>query len=174
MWWGESSGSFSSFYKEHWCYQTRCVLVTQSCLTLCNAMGYSSPGFSIHWIFQARILEWVAIPRDQTQVSCIVGKLFTCVSCQGSPIISRLHSYLNYLLKDPTTNTIHGRLGLQHMNLGRGHNSACSICHGFQIHFKCDKKPLKSFMTKSDMISLCLERIGVILQRQKRRDQLWD
>ena len=61
MWWGESSGSFSSFYQEHWCYQTRCVLVTQSCLTLCNAMGYSSPGFSIHWIFQARILEWVAI-----------------------------------------------------------------------------------------------------------------
>ena len=28
------------------------------CLTLCNPMGYSSPGFSIHGILQARILEW--------------------------------------------------------------------------------------------------------------------
>ena len=39
----------------------------------------SPPGFSVHGIFQARILEWVAIsfsrgpfqPRDGTRVSCI-------------------------------------------------------------------------------------------------------
>ena len=42
------------------------------------------PGSSIHGIFQARILEWVAIsfsrssqPRDWTQVSRIVGRCFT-------------------------------------------------------------------------------------------------
>ena len=35
--------------------------VTQSCLTLCNPMDSSQPGSSIHGIFQARILEWVAI-----------------------------------------------------------------------------------------------------------------
>ena len=43
------------------------------------------PGSSIHGILQARILEWVAIPfsrgssqvRDRTQVSCLVGRLFT-------------------------------------------------------------------------------------------------
>ena len=35
--------------------------VTQLCLTLCDPMDYSLPGFSIHGIFQARILEWVAI-----------------------------------------------------------------------------------------------------------------
>ena len=35
--------------------------VTQSCLTLCDAMDCSLPGSSIHGIFQARILEWVAI-----------------------------------------------------------------------------------------------------------------
>ena len=34
---------------------------TQSCLTLCNPMGHSPPGFSVHGLFQARILEWVAI-----------------------------------------------------------------------------------------------------------------
>ena len=55
--------------------------VAQSCLTLCNPMDYSLPRFSIHGIFQARILEWVAIsfsrgssqPRDQTRVSRIVS-----------------------------------------------------------------------------------------------------
>ena len=48
-------------------------------------MGRSLPGFSIHGIFQARILEWVAIsfpkvsswPRDQTQVSQIAGRRFS-------------------------------------------------------------------------------------------------
>ena len=35
--------------------------VTQLCPTLCNLMDYSLPGSSIHGIFQARILEWVAI-----------------------------------------------------------------------------------------------------------------
>ena len=33
----------------------------QSCLTLCNAMDCSPQGSSVHGIFQARILEWVAI-----------------------------------------------------------------------------------------------------------------
>ena len=33
----------------------------QPCLTLCNPMDCSSPGPSVHGIFQARILEWVAI-----------------------------------------------------------------------------------------------------------------
>ena len=39
-----------------------CVLIPQSCPTLCNSMGYSPPGSSVHGISQARILEWVAIP----------------------------------------------------------------------------------------------------------------
>ena len=38
------------------------VLASQSCLTLCNPMDCSPPGFSVHGILQARILEWVAIP----------------------------------------------------------------------------------------------------------------
>ena len=59
--------------------------VTQSCRTLCNPMNCSLPGSSVHWNFQARILEWVAIsfsrrssqPRDWTQVFHIVGRSFT-------------------------------------------------------------------------------------------------
>jgi len=38
------------------------MLVTQSCLTLCNPMDCSLPGCSVHGILQARILEWVALP----------------------------------------------------------------------------------------------------------------
>ena len=38
------------------------MLVTQSCPTLCNPMDCNSPDFSVHGNFQARILEWVAIP----------------------------------------------------------------------------------------------------------------
>ena len=59
--------------------------VAQSCLTLCDPMDCSLRGSSVHGIFQARVLEWVAISfsressqlRDLTQVSCIVGRRFT-------------------------------------------------------------------------------------------------
>ena len=37
----------------------------QSCLTLCDPMGCSPPGSSVHGIFQARILQWVAIPSPR-------------------------------------------------------------------------------------------------------------
>ena len=33
----------------------------KSCLTFCDPMNYSPPGFSVHGILQARTLEWVAI-----------------------------------------------------------------------------------------------------------------
>ena len=36
-------------------------LVAQLCLPFCNPMDYSQPDSSVHGIFQARILEWVAI-----------------------------------------------------------------------------------------------------------------
>ena len=36
-------------------------LVVQSCLSLCDLWDCSPQGFSVHEIFQARILEWVAI-----------------------------------------------------------------------------------------------------------------
>ena len=33
------------------------LLAAQLCLTLCDPMDYGLPGFSVHGIFQARILE---------------------------------------------------------------------------------------------------------------------
>ena len=35
--------------------------VAQLCLTVCEPMDCSLPGSSVHGIFQARVLEWVAI-----------------------------------------------------------------------------------------------------------------
>ena len=60
--------------------------VVQSCRTLCDPMDCSLGGSSVHGIFQARVLEWVAIafprgssqqPEDRTEVSRIAGRCFT-------------------------------------------------------------------------------------------------
>ena len=61
------------------------VLVTRSCLTLCNPMDCSPPGSSVHGISQARILAWGAIPfstgssqpRDRTWLFLLAGRFFT-------------------------------------------------------------------------------------------------
>ena len=64
------------------------MLITQSCLTLCDPMDCNPPGSSVHGILQVRTLEWVSIsfsrgsscPRDGTLVycvSCFAGRLFT-------------------------------------------------------------------------------------------------
>ena len=59
--------------------------VAQLCPTLYDPMDCSLPGSSVRGIFQARVLEWVAIsfsrgsspPRSWTRVSCSVGRRFT-------------------------------------------------------------------------------------------------
>ena len=61
------------------------MLVAQSCWTLCDPMDCSPPVSFVHEIFQARILEWVAISfsrgssqlRNRTQVFCTAGRFFT-------------------------------------------------------------------------------------------------
>ena len=63
----------------------RCDKLFQSCLTLCDTIDCCLPGSSIHGIFQARVLKWVAIafsrassqPRDRTSVSHSAGRCFT-------------------------------------------------------------------------------------------------
>ena len=62
-----------------------CSKLPESCLTLCNPMADSPPGFSVHWILPERILECVAMPssrgssqpRDWTSVSWTAGRFFT-------------------------------------------------------------------------------------------------
>ena len=63
-------------FQERVCVHTQLLSLV---LTLRHPMDCSSPGSSVHGIFQAGILEWVAIsssrgssqPRDRTHVSCI-------------------------------------------------------------------------------------------------------
>ena len=85
-----------------------CVLVAQSCLTLCDTMDRSPPGSSVHGILQARILGWVALPfsrgsswpRDQTWVAPMAGRLFYHMSHQESLLsISELLQILIKLLQ---------------------------------------------------------------------------
>ena len=62
--------------------------------TLCDPMDCSLSGFSVHGIFQARVLEWIAIsfsrgssrPRNRTWVSHITGRRFYHLSRQGGPL----------------------------------------------------------------------------------------
>ena len=66
-----------------------CILkwseIAQSCPTLCDPMDCSLPVSSVHGIFQAIVLAWIAIsfsrgssqPRDGTRISRIVDKCFT-------------------------------------------------------------------------------------------------
>ena len=101
------------------------VLVTQLCPTPCDPMDYSPPGSSVHGIFQIRIPELVAIPfsrgssppRDQTHISCIVGRFFTTepsgkhFKCTLSGWILRHMSYisikfLSFFKKDCITKKI--------------------------------------------------------------------
>ena len=68
--------------------------IAQSCPTLCDSMDCSLPGFSVHGILQARILEWVTIsfsrgssqPRDQTWVSRIGGRRFNLWATREAPL----------------------------------------------------------------------------------------
>ena len=73
-----------------------CVQSLKLCPTLCCPVDCSPPGSSVRGLFQARILEWVAIsssggssqPRDQICVSCVscIGRwiLYHCRHL-GSP-----------------------------------------------------------------------------------------
>ena len=81
----------------HWKVE---MLVTQLCLTLCNPIDCSLPDSSIHGIFQARILEWVASSfsrgssrsRDQTQVSHIAGRCFTTWATREAQCLWSTHN----------------------------------------------------------------------------------
>ena len=68
---------------------------------LCGLMDCSPPGSSVHGILQARIQEWVAISFsrgssriwDRTWVSCTAGRIFYCLSHEGSPSFTDAVNY---------------------------------------------------------------------------------
>ena len=80
-------------------------------------MGCSLPGSSIHGIFHARILEWVATsfsrrssqPRDWTWVSCIVGRCFTIWATREVTKSWKCTKYLN--IKTETVTSLEENIG---------------------------------------------------------------
>ena len=75
--------------------------VAQLCPTLCDPMDCSLRGSSTHGIFQARVLEWVAIsfsrgssrPRHRTRVSHIASRRLShqgssCSTCCNSDVLT--------------------------------------------------------------------------------------
>ena len=82
--------------------------VTQLCPTLSDPMDCSLPGSSIHGIFQARVLEWVAIAfsnRDMLNFYQILGSCFkgTWRSRRTIPWMLQSQSGLSSGLDHPVT-----------------------------------------------------------------------
>ena len=63
----------------------------QSCLTLCNPMDCCLPGSSVCGIFQARMLEWVAMPSARGSFQSRDQTLIPYVSCIGSRVLYHWH-----------------------------------------------------------------------------------
>ena len=93
----------------HWAIWETCESeneIVQSCLTLCDPMDCSLPGFSIHGILQARILEWVTIsfsrgssrPRDRTRVSRIGGRLSNLWATREALVCIHTHCVYVYII----------------------------------------------------------------------------
>ena len=76
--------------------------IAQLCSTLCDSMDYSPSGYSVHEIFQARILEWVAVsfskgsswPRDQMCTSCIDRWILYHCATWEKPRIKKKVNYI--------------------------------------------------------------------------------
>ena len=91
--------------------------VTQLCPTLCNPMDCSLQGSSVHGIFQARVLEWVAIafsrgsswPRDRTRVSQLQADAFPSEP-PGKIIINHTKLQIFKHLQSKTMAVIHGSI----------------------------------------------------------------
>ena len=74
-------------------------------------MDCSLSGSSIHGIFQARVLEWIAIsffrgpsrPRNQTQVSRIAGRRFNLWATREAPReeLTGIHLLISFWLQVP-------------------------------------------------------------------------
>ena len=109
------------------------LLVTWSCLTLCDPMDYSSPAPSVHGILQTRILEWVAIPfsrssqlRDCTGVFCIAGKFFTFWATREAPDLC-----LTSLFLEASQVLLLWMQTAKHSSVSK----TCAFCHPKKITF---------------------------------------
>ena len=113
-----------------------CAKPLQSYLTLCNPMDCNPPDSSVHGIFQARILEWVAIPfsrgssrpRDQTCVSmspALVGSFFTTGTTWEGPLLQQSVTKSLFLMSPLCHLIVSTQLYFQNLHLLPSNNHLC-------------------------------------------------
>ena len=119
-----------------------CVLVAQSCPTLCNPMNCSPPGSSVHGILQPRILEWVAMPssrgsswlRDRTWVSWLADRFFTLWATRETLNRSFYFTWGLLLWKRQQSGPKH-RLAQGSPTSGLWMGTCCQISSGIRLKF---------------------------------------
>ena len=136
------------------------VLVTQSCLTLCDSMDCNSPGSSVHGILQARIQDWVPVsftsgsswPKDWTWVS---------------PKLQADFYHLNERFREPLPGK--GYLGWKpRYDLNKIHfNNAVGMANRFKRLNLIDKVPEELWMEVSNILQKVL--IKTIHKRKKKQ-----
>ena len=84
------------------------MLVAQSCPTLCDPMDYIPPGFSVHGLLQARILEWVAIPFSRVLPDPVIGPGSPTLQADSLPSepSGKPKSYVYTILISPWTSVL--------------------------------------------------------------------
>ena len=82
---------FFFFYQNRKMYFNHFILVLpksfRSCPTLCDPMDCSPPGSSVHGIFQARVLEWVAISSSRGSSWFKNWTHISYISCIGRQVL---------------------------------------------------------------------------------------
>ena len=113
-------------------------------LTLWDPMDCSPPGFSVHGILQARIVEWAAMPssrgssrpRDWIDVSCgscIAGGFFTTEHL-GKPLVTSIFNKIQESTCSAEATGDVGSITGSRRSPGGGHGSPC--------HYSCLENPM--------------------------------
>ena len=80
-----SWGSSNCFFPEKSHFMFKCSMCVYP--TFCGPVDCSLPGSSVHGIFWARILEWVAISYSRESSSSRDRNCVSCISCIGRQIL---------------------------------------------------------------------------------------
>ena len=100
--------------------------VAQSCPVLCDSVDYSPPGFSIHGVFQARILEWGAIMETP---------LFPAAAWASAPYFPVLRELMSEVRwATPSGPGVQGSLSRASSALHRPHPYPKGTCSDAPLH----------------------------------------
>ena len=101
--------------------------VTQSCPALCDSVDCSLPGSSVHGIFQARKLEWVAISLSRASFNKSPLSIF-CTPQWISNLLGLSHAQANRI-DEETGESLVGEKGNEHLSSSFQAAMSC-LCGG--------------------------------------------